>query len=243
MREVARRPVTAKRNPTALNRPERGPAPAGHGFSGDAAVQAAKTRASVAPKIAAPTVNFEGIPATANIPILGGIPIPPDPVGDVGPSQYVEMVITAWGRLLQDRQPALGPLSLASIWSGFEVPDCADNSGDPIVVHDQLADRWILTQFTTLEPTYYNCVAVSTSGDATGSYYRYAFSTGPNFPDYPSMGSGPTPMWPRPASSTRPTTSPASASTGWSGPRCCAATPPPGPCPSSTRPGRPLDHR
>jgi len=96
MREVARRPVTAKRNPTALNRPERGPAPAGHGFSGDAAVQAAKTRASVAPKIAAPTVNFEGIPATANIPILGGIPIPPDPVGDVGPSQYVEMVITAW---------------------------------------------------------------------------------------------------------------------------------------------------
>jgi hypothetical protein len=71
------------------------------------------------------------------------------------------------------------------------VPDCADNSGDPIVVHDQLADRWILTQFSTLGPTFYNCVAVSTTGDATGSYYRYAFSTGPNFPDYPKYG-----VWP-----------------------------------------------
>jgi hypothetical protein len=71
------------------------------------------------------------------------------------------------------------------------VPDCADNSGDPIVVHDQLANRWILTQFTTLGPTYYNCLAVSTTADATGSYYRYAFSTGPNFPDYPKYG-----VWP-----------------------------------------------
>jgi hypothetical protein len=59
------------------------------------------------------------------------------------------------------------------------------------VVHDQLADRWILTQFTTLGPNYYNCLAVSVTGDATGSYYRYAFSTGPNFPDYPKYG-----VWP-----------------------------------------------
>jgi hypothetical protein len=59
------------------------------------------------------------------------------------------------------------------------------------VVHDQLANRWILTQFTTLGPTYYNCIAVSTTGDATGSYCRYAFSTGPNFPDYPKYG-----IWP-----------------------------------------------
>jgi hypothetical protein len=191
MREVARRPLSAKRNATGLNRPERGPAPAGHGFSGDAAVQAAKTRAGVAAAIAAPSVNFEGIPATANIPILGGIPIPPDPVGDVGPSQYVEMVNTAWAVYSKTGTLLLGPLSLASIWAGFEVPDCEDNSGDPIVVHDQLADRWILTQFTTLGPTYYNCVAVSTTGDATGSYYRYAFSTGPNFPDYPKYG-----VWP-----------------------------------------------
>jgi hypothetical protein len=128
------------------------------------------------------------------VPILGGIPIPPDPVGDVGPNHYVEMVNTAWAVFSKTGTLLLGPLSLASIWAGFEVPDCADNSGDPIVLHDQLADRWILTQFSTLGPTCYNCVAVSTGPDPTGSYFRYAFSTGVNFPDYPKYGSfGPTP--------------------------------------------------
>jgi hypothetical protein len=186
MRAIARQAPAAKRNASGLNRPERGPAAAGGAFAGDGAVQS-----TAAPDIPSPTVNFEGIPATANIPILGGIPIPPDPVGDVGPTQYVEMVNTAWAVYSKTGSLLLGPLSLASIWAGFEVPDCEDNSGDPIVLHDQLANRWILTQFTTLGPTYYNCVAVSTTGDATGSYYRYAFSTGPNFPDYPKNG-----VWP-----------------------------------------------
>jgi hypothetical protein len=174
MREVARQAATARRATANLNRVERGPAAKGGAFAGDAAVQAAATPGSV--DIPSPTVNFEGIPAEANIPILGGIPIPPDPVGDVGPNHYVEMVNTAWAVYSKTGTLLLGPNSLASIWAGFAVPDCADNSGDPIVLHDQLANRWILTQFTTLGPTYYNCVAVS---------------TGPNFPDYPKYG-----VWP-----------------------------------------------
>ncbi|HEX8132821.1 MAG TPA: hypothetical protein VF880_05260, partial [Actinomycetes bacterium] len=97
----------------------------------------------------------------------------------------------AWAVYSKTGTLLLGPNSLASIWAGFAVPDCEDNSGDPIVLHDQLANRFILTQFTTIGPTYYNCVAVSTTGDPTGSYFRYAFSTGPNFPDYPKYG-----VWP-----------------------------------------------
>jgi len=60
-----------------------------------------------------------------------------------------------------------------------------------VVLYDQLADRWILTQFTTRGPIYYNCVALSETGDPTGAYFRYAFSTGVNFPDYPKYG-----VWP-----------------------------------------------
>jgi hypothetical protein len=64
------------------------------------------------------------------------------------------------------------------------------------VLYDQFADRWIITQLTARginypnEPLnlFYNCVAVSTTGDPTGSYYRYAFTTGYNFPDYPKIG-------------------------------------------------------
>src|SRR5437773_1180572 len=48
--------------------------------------------------------------------------------------------------------------------------------------------RWILTRCTTAGPEYFNCVAISTTGDPTGTYYRYAFSTGLNFPDYPKYG-------------------------------------------------------
>src|SRR5437899_10582395 len=46
----------------------------------------------------------------------------------------------------------------------------------------------MLTQFITSGPEYFNCVAVSQTGDPTGAYYRYAFSTGVNFPDYPKYG-------------------------------------------------------
>jgi hypothetical protein len=165
---------------------DRGPTASGSGVSGDAAVQSA-----AAPDIAAPLVSFEGLRGQDNVPVLGGIPIPPDPVGDVGPNQYVQMVNTVWAVFSKTGTRLLGPLSLASIWEGFENRDCADNSGDPIVLHDQLADRWILTQFTTAGPTFFNCVAVSTTPDATGSYFRFAFSTGPNFPDYPKYG-----VWP-----------------------------------------------
>jgi hypothetical protein len=49
-------------------------------------------------------------------------------------------------------------------------------------------DRWLLSQFTTAGPEFFNCVAISTTSDPTGSYFRYAFSTGPNFPDYPKYG-------------------------------------------------------
>src|SRR5512143_3699564 len=89
----------------------------------------------------------------------------------------------------------LGPVALGALWAGFAVPDCTDPSGDPIVLYDQFADRWLLSQFTTSgldDPTkpFWNCVAVSTSGDPTGTYYRYAFETEnfQFFPDYPKYG-------------------------------------------------------
>jgi len=95
----------------------------------------------------------------------------------------------------------LGPVDTGTLWAGFAVPDCTDPSGDPIVVYDQFADRWLLSQFTTrgLNPAtptapFYNCVAISQTGDPTGAYYRYAFITqadpdgGYFFPDYPKYG-------------------------------------------------------
>lgn len=186
LRELAETYRAPARSPWTV--PERGPFAPDTGFSGDGALQEDGASAAEVP---APLANFEGLSSRDNFDVYGFEVLPPDPVGDIGPDHYVEMVNLLFGVYSRNGTPLIAPTAIGALWAGFAVQDCTDASGDPIVVYDQLADRWILTQFTTdgsaTEP-YYNCVAVSTNGDPTGSYYRYAFSSGFNFPDYPKYG-------------------------------------------------------
>jgi hypothetical protein len=161
------------------------------GFAGAGSIQTQVGDAD----IPAPLANFEGLSNQDNFDIFGFRVNPPDPVGDVGPNHYVEMVNLAFGVYSKSGTLLLGPVDTGTLWAGFAVPDCQDPSGDPVVLYDQFADRWLLTQFTTSgldDPTkpFWNCVAVSTTGDPTGSYYRYAFETEnfQFFPDYPKYG-------------------------------------------------------
>lgn len=145
----------------------------------------------IEPTIPNPIANFEGPSNTDNLSIFGFQVSPPDPVGDVGRRQYLAMVNLTFA-VYNKRTGALqfGPADIGTLWQGF-LDDCTDASGDPIVFYDQLANRWVLTQFTTRGPEYFNCMAVSQTQDALGAYNLYAFSTGANFPDYPKYG-----MWP-----------------------------------------------
>jgi len=59
------------------------------------------------------------------------------------------------------------------------------------VLYDQLADRWVITQFAGGSTITDECIAVSTSSDATGSYKRYGYHLGSEFYDYPHLG-----VWP-----------------------------------------------
>jgi hypothetical protein len=81
--------------------------------------------------------------------------------------------------------PVAGNMLFTSLGGG-----CANNNdGDIIAQYDKLAKRWILTQFSVSTTPYLQCVAVSTTSDATGSYNLYAFSYGKTqFPDYPKLG-------------------------------------------------------
>jgi len=65
-----------------------------------------------------------------------------------------------------------------TLWSGFGGGCETNNDGDPIAQYDKLANRWVLTQFSVSTTPYLQCVAVSTTSDATGSCARYAFSYG-----------------------------------------------------------------
>jgi hypothetical protein len=160
-----------------------------HGFSGDGVVQSGTAQ----PGTSGTRANFEGLSNQDNFNLLGGRVNPPDPNGEVGRNHYVESVNLTFAVYSKTGTLLAGPATLGSLWAGFPITECAEQSGDPVVLYDQAADRWLITQFTTRgidfpdEPLnlFYNCVAVSTTADPTGSYFRYAFTTGFNFPDYP----------------------------------------------------------
>src|SRR6266850_8082966 len=165
------------------------------GFTGDAALQSSTQRpaAPTTLTIPSPLANFEGLSNQDNFDTFGFRVNPPDPNGDVGPNHYVEMINLVFAVYSKSGTLLLGPVDTGTLWKDFAVPDCTDPSGDPVVLYDQLADRWILSQFTTSGLTgsnFWNCVAISTTGDPTGSYYRYAFAVKNTafFPDYPKYG-------------------------------------------------------
>src|SRR6266536_4957614 len=130
-------------------------------------------QSKVAPAgIRAPIANFEGLSNQDNFDIFGFRVNPPDPNGEVGPNHYVEMINLVFAVYDKNGNKLVGPVDTGSLWAGFAIPDCTDPSGDPVVLYDQMEDRWLLSQFTTRGPIYYNCVAVSQTGDPTGAYYR-----------------------------------------------------------------------
>ena len=115
---------------------------------------------------------------------------PPDPNGAVGPSHYVQWVNTAFAVFSKSGALLKGPMAGNTLWSGFRGGCEFNNDGDPIVQYDKIADRWIFMQFSVTAPYPYSvCMAVSTTPDPTGTYYRYEFGGfGTEFPDYPKMG-------------------------------------------------------
>jgi hypothetical protein len=131
--------------------------------------------------IPAPSVSFDAQPNTAGVN-------PPDPAGDVGPNHYVALANSSLQIFTKAGVSLMGPVNINTLWAGFGGACQTENAGDPVVMHDQFADRWIITQFTAAGPTFFNCVAISQTADPTGAYFRYAFTTGTNFPDYPKYG-------------------------------------------------------
>jgi len=132
----------------------------------------------------APILTFEGV-RNANNPFLVA---PPDPNGAVGKTNYVEMTNLVFAVYNKAGTKLAGPTRVATLWAGFAISDCNSDSGDPVVLYDRSSDRFILTQFTTAGPTFYDCVAVSKTNNPAGAYFRYAFSAGQVFPDYPKYG-------------------------------------------------------
>ena len=116
---------------------------------------------------------------------------PPDTVGDVGLVYYVQLINFGNGHTtftIHDKSNGnvvAGPIALDSLGSG----QCANGFGDPIVLYDRAADRWVLTEFSLFGNRM--CVYVSrTSDPISGGWCNYDL-TAPGFPDYPKYA-----VWP-----------------------------------------------
>ncbi len=125
-----------------------------------------------------PAVNIDGAS-------FSGVQ-PPDPVLEVGASHVIQMINAGGGALFRiyDKSGALvsGPTALDSLGSG----SCASGLGDPIVLWDELAGRWLMSEFAAFGN--HLCVYVSQGADPiTSGWFAYDFSV-PNFPDYPKYG-------------------------------------------------------
>jgi hypothetical protein len=131
--------------------------------------------------------NFEGV---GNV---NGV-LPPDTNGDVGPNHYVQMVNLSYAVYNKSGTLLLGPLPGNAVFAGFGGPCETRNDGDPVVLYDEAADRWMITQFALPGGAagFHECIAISQTSDPTGAFYRYDFpyhQTRMN--DYPKFG-----IWP-----------------------------------------------
>lgn len=119
---------------------------------------------------------------------LGFAIAPPDDNLAVGDTQVVQWVNLCYAVFDKATGAAIGgPLPGNHFWKGFGGPCETQDSGDIIILYDKVAHRWFASQNTFKAP-YMTCVAVSTSEDAMGSYYRYAFAQSHGLPDYPKWG-------------------------------------------------------
>jgi hypothetical protein len=127
-------------------------------------------------------VGFEGVAANGYAP--------PDTNMAVGPNDVVQWVNVQFAIYdkagnIRPGYPKLGN----AFWSGFGAPCETQNSGDPIIQYDAVADRWIASQFTSslYNGAYYQCFAISRTSDPGGAYNRYAYAFTDGFPDYPKI--------------------------------------------------------
>ena len=148
--------------------------------------------ADVAPQTSAairvaPTagLNFDGVSA------IGGRAVP-DTNGAVGATQYFQWVNVDF-QIFDKKTGAsiYGPADASTIWTGFAPCNTKDDS-DVVVEYDRMAQVWVLEQHVAGGASNnFQCIAVSTTSDATGTYNRYVFSLPNNFPDYPKIS-----VWP-----------------------------------------------
>lgn len=107
---------------------------------------------------------------------------PTDPTGAAGPMHYVNAWNSGFSIFDKNGNRVSPPASLASIGGEFR----NETLGDPIVIYDEFADRFLITQFSDTPESF--LVAVSRGPDPVNDgWFTYRFPTNGALPDYPKF--------------------------------------------------------
>jgi len=151
-----------------------------------------------APTMPLPLLTFDGMNSAQS----GCGCLPPDSEGDVGPNHYVNAVNTSIKIFDKSGNPLNGPngTTFNSFFAPLTGTPCnSQNDGDPFVLYDQMADRWVVSDFAFPSfpgTSFYQCIGVSQTGDpVSGGWFLYALQVDPANPtflgDYPKFA-----LWP-----------------------------------------------
>lgn len=122
-----------------------------------------------------PSLSFEGLSSNDNAAAYGFRVLPPDTIGDVGLNHYVQAINLLFRVFDKKGNPLTPPLKLSSLFEPLGTVCSTRNDGDPIVLYDTLADRWIISQFCKNAPPFRQMIAISKTGDPTDEFYIYEF--------------------------------------------------------------------
>jgi hypothetical protein len=124
----------------------------------------------------APIVSFEGQASPY---------FPSDCNGAAGPNHFMQTINTVYTIYDKAGVVKAGPTNLNLLFGN--VTGANYNDGDPIVLYDEQADRWLVVEFSVSGTNDYMLFAVSQTNDPTGSWHRYSFDVD-DMPDYEKIG-------------------------------------------------------
>ncbi len=120
---------------------------------------------------------------------------PPDPTMAVGPNHIIAMVngFPSYFRIFDKQGNVIKTINVAAWFA----PVSPDEYGDPQIIYDHFAHRWILLvmQYNSGNQTAANLVSYSDDDDPIGTWYVYRFDTkkhgtiqSTTWGDYPQIG-------------------------------------------------------
>ncbi len=124
----------------------------------------------------APLLTFEGAQSAG---------FPSDATGSVDSNYYVQAVNATFSVYDKTGTLKAGPIALNTLFTGL--PGATYNDGDPIVMYDANANRWLITEMSKSGDNDYLMMAVSQTSSPLGAWYSYSFDVD-DWPDYPKYG-------------------------------------------------------